>query len=253
MKDLKLDHIVHYVQQLDNFKFPGHIFTLHQGGKHDRLGTYNRLAYLNNAYIELLDVYKPETLQKIIKSEEGRVSFPSKIVQDHYQQGLKTIAFQTQDISKLKENLEAQNIEVVGPIEMDRENTKGEKTTWKLLYIADPDYRVKPPFFIQWGESVKERETKIAPLRQEAFTIKGIEINSTERNHTAEKWKQWFGMEVVSHSETETTLKLKNDDVVYRIYDGAYSGYKAVILKDNKTASPYTLIIRGLKYKVEAD
>src|SRR5699024_11597937 len=73
---------------------------------------------------ELLDVYKPETLQKIIKSEEGRVSFPSKIVQDHYQQGLKTIAFQTQDISKLKENLEAQNIEVVGPIEMDRERSE---------------------------------------------------------------------------------------------------------------------------------
>lgn len=95
MQDLKLDHIVHYVQQLDNFKFPGHLFTLYQGGKHDKLGTYNRLAYLNNAYIELLDIYKPEKLQKIVKSEEGRVSFPSKIVQDQYKQGLKTIAFQT--------------------------------------------------------------------------------------------------------------------------------------------------------------
>ena len=253
MQDLKLDHIVHYVQQLDNFKFPGNLFTLYQGGKHDQLGTYNRLAYLNNAYIELLDIYKPEKLQKIVKSEEGRVSFPSKIVQDQYKQGLKTIAFQTQDITKLKEKLEAQNIDVIGSVEMERENTKGEKTTWRLLYIADPDYRVKPPFFIQWNENIETREEKLISLRQNAFSIKGIEINSTERTHTVEKWQQWFGMEVVNDTETFTTLKLKNDDIVYRIYDGEYSGYKAVTLKDDNTTSPYTLIIRGLKYKVEAD
>lgn len=60
-------------------------------------------------------------------------------------------------------------------------------------------------------------------------------------------------MEIVNNTETCTTLKLKNDDIVYHIYDGEYSGYKAVTLKDDNTTSPYTLIIRGLKYKVEAD
>ena len=78
MQDLKLDHIVHYVQQLDNFKFPGHLFTLYQGGKHDQLGTYNRLAYLNNAYIELLDIYKPEKLQKLSKVKKGESHFLQK-------------------------------------------------------------------------------------------------------------------------------------------------------------------------------
>lgn len=136
---------------------------------------------------------------------------------------------------------------------MERENTKGEKTTWRLLYIADPDYRVKPPFFIQWNENIETREEKLTSLRQNAFSIKAIEINSTERTHTVEKWQQWFGMEIVNDTETFTTLKLKNDDIVYRIYDGEYSGYKAVTLKDDHTTSPYTLIIRGLKYKVEAD
>lgn len=65
MQNLKLDHIIHYVHQLNDFKYPGHLFTLHQGGQHVRLGTFNRLAYLNNAYIELLDVFKPEILQKL--------------------------------------------------------------------------------------------------------------------------------------------------------------------------------------------
>ena len=29
---------------------------------------------------------------------------------------------------------------------MHRENKKGEQIDWQLLYIADPDYLVKPPF-----------------------------------------------------------------------------------------------------------
>ncbi|WP_436854769.1 VOC family protein [Staphylococcus caeli] len=253
MQNLKLDHLIHYVQQLDNFKYPGHLFTLNQGGQHERLGTFNKLAYINNAYIELLDVYKPDVLQKIVKTDEGRVSFPSKIVQDQYSQGMKTMAFGTTDIEQLKIELEAKGVDVIGPVHMHRENVKGDKTSWKLLYIADPDYRVKPPFFIQWNEHEDVREKKIAPIRQNEFRIKSIDINSTERAHTVRKWQRWFDMELVSESDKTTTLKLKNDDILFNISDGNYSGYKTVTLQDSKTTSPYTLIIRGLSYRFEAD
>ena len=33
MKELKLDHIIHYIQQLNDFKYPGHILKLNQGGQ----------------------------------------------------------------------------------------------------------------------------------------------------------------------------------------------------------------------------
>ncbi|WP_193013998.1 VOC family protein [Staphylococcus equorum] len=253
MQYLKLDHMIHYIHQLDNFKYPGHLFKLHQGGNHERLGTYNRLAYLNNAYIEFLDVYKPDVLLKMIKTDEGRVSFPSKIVQDNYSQGIKTLAFRTQDIHQLKKDLETRNIEVIGPIDMHRENVKGDKTSWKLLYIADPDYRVKPPFFIQWNEAEEVRNAKLEPLQQKEFTIKTINLHSTEREHTVKKWEYWFDMEKISETKTYTALKLKNDDVVYHIYDGEHSGYKSVTLRDDKTSSSYTLIIRGTSYQFEAD
>lgn len=253
MKELKLDHIIHYIQQLNDFKYPGHILKLNQGGQHERLGTFNRLAYLNNAYIELLDVNKPEVLQKIIKTEEGRVSFPSKIVQDDYKQGLKTIAFQTSDIDQVKSDLEEKGVEVIGPVNMQRENKKGHKTTWRLLYIADPDYRVKPPFFIQWDEIEEVRNKKIEPFKQKEFTVKGIVINSTERAHTVEKWCKWFNMKIVDETATYSDLKFENDPIIYRINDGHYSGYKTIQLTDNKTTSSYTLIIRGANYQFEAD
>ncbi|PHK50226.1 VOC family protein [Staphylococcus edaphicus] len=253
MQYLKLDHIIHYIHHLENFKFPGHLFTLNQGGQHERLGTYNRLAYLENAYLELLDVYKPETLQKIVKTDEGRVSFPSKIVQDHYSQGMKTLALSTTNINQLKEELEGKGIDVIGPVDMHRENIKGDKTAWKLLYIADPDYRVKPPFFIQWEEREQKRDEKLQALRQNEFTIKSIDLHSTERRHTVNKWRHWFDMEVVSEDNKVTILKLNNNDVLFKISDGPNSGYKSVTIKDSKTTSPYTLIIRGLSYKFEAD
>ncbi|CEF18118.1 Putative uncharacterized protein [Staphylococcus xylosus] len=253
MQYLKLDHLVHYIQHLDNFKYPGHLLTLQQGGQHERLGTYNKLAYLNNAYIELIDVYKPDVLQKIIKTDEGRVSFPSKIVQDDYAQGLKTLAFRTQDIEQLKADLEGKDVEVIGPVNMQRENIKGDKTSWKLLYIADPDYRVKPPFFIQWNEQEETRNEKLAPLRQNEFIIQSVELTSTERKHTVDKWQRWFDMEIIDEAASVTTLKLKGDETLFNISDGTDSGYKSVTIKDNKTTSPYTLIIRGLSYKFIAD
>lgn len=253
MDDLKLDHIIHYVQNLNDFNYPGHLFKLYQGGQHEKLGTYNRLAFLDNTYLELLDVHKPQLLKKVVKTEEGRVTFPSKIVQDNFRQGIKNIAFRTQDIDQVKESLESRNVDVIGPVKMQRENRRGKRLTWRVLYIADPDYRVKPPFFIQWDDADEVRAKKIDPYAQNEFKVHGIKINSTERKHTVAKWKNWFDMEVVEETDHYTTMKLKNNDILYHIYDGDFSGYKTILLKDKKTTSSYTLIIRGATYQFTAD
>lgn len=246
---LKLDHMIHYVQRLKDFNFPGDVLKIHSGGKHERLGTHNRLVYLSNAYIELLDIYKIEQLQKIVKSEEGRVSFPSKIVQDGFRQGFKTLAFETDDIEKEKQRLEANGVEVIGPIKMDRENKKGDKKTWRLLYIADNDYLVKPPFFIQWDQDADKRAEQLAPLRQNHFTIESINIESTDRAVTVARWQKWYQMEVSEDNEDFTELKIGGDEVVYRIFDGERSSYKSIVIRDEETTSPYSFIIRGGEYR----
>ena len=66
--NLKLDHMIHYINQLQTFKYPGELLRIYDGGKHEKLGTFNRLVYLDNAYIELLDVYNAEILRKITQS-----------------------------------------------------------------------------------------------------------------------------------------------------------------------------------------
>lgn len=62
--ELKFDHIIHYIDQLNQFEFPGKLLKLHNGGKHHQFGTYNQLSYINGNYIELLDVEDKENLRK---------------------------------------------------------------------------------------------------------------------------------------------------------------------------------------------
>lgn len=251
--NLKLDHIVHYINNLTEFKYPGELLTLHTGGRHEHFGTFNRLAYISNAYIELLDVYNRETLLKVCKTEEGRVAFPSKLVQDNYKQGLKTLAFRTDDIDYLKLELESKGIDIIGPIKMKRVDNKGHEIRWQLLYINEFDETVRPPFFIQWDEPNEVREKKIAPYRQNEFTMKRVCIACENRKLTAAKWRQWFEMLVVNDGEKSTELQLPNDNVIYEFYDSDNPKYEKVVLHDSKTTASYTLIIRGLHYRFEAD
>ena len=132
--NLKLDHIIHYLHQLVSFKFPGEILELQNGGRHHHLGTFNQIAPIKNSYIEFLDVENESKLNKIAKTEEGRVSFATKIVQDHFKQGFKGICFRTKDIDQVKSSLENRGVDVIGPIDMERKIKRSSITLEIAIY-----------------------------------------------------------------------------------------------------------------------
>lgn len=251
--ELRYDHIIHYVDNLKNFKYPGEILKISSGGKHHKFGTFNRLSYINENYIELIDVEDKEKLNKEAKTEEGRVAFATKIVQDHYKQGFKTIALRTSNIELIKQSLEERNIDTIGPVEMHRENKKGDKVNWKLLYIADPDYMVKPPFFIEWEEREEVHNQKLDTLFQKQFKIHKIIIDSEKRSKTLSKWKKWFDVTILEEGDNYTDVQLTVDHIIYRIQDGKTSGYNTIIFKDTETTVPYSIITKGAKYRFEPE
>ena len=79
INEVEIDHMIHYVDQLKGFKYPGELLKIHSGGKHHQYGTFNRLTYINGNYIELLDVEDVEKLKKEAKTEEGRVALQRKL------------------------------------------------------------------------------------------------------------------------------------------------------------------------------
>lgn len=249
---LKFDHIIHYIDQLNHFNFPGDVIKLHSGGHHNKFGTFNKLGYINENYIELLDVENNEKLKKMAKTIEGDVAFATQIVQEKYEQGFKNICIRTDDIVTVKNRLQSEQVEVVGPIHMERDTHKDGKVKWQLLYIMKQDDNdIKPPFFIQWEESDSVRNEKLKKYYQTQFSVETIIIKSTNRSQTVENWVKWYDMDIVEESENYTDLILKNDDIYFRIEDGKVTKYHTMIIKDSQATSPYSIFIRGAIYRFE--
>lgn len=249
MATLNFDHLIHYVDHLNQFHYPGQLLKLEPGGKHHRYGTFNRLTYLNDNYIELLDVEQPDKLAKEVKSEEGRVSFAAKIIQDYFAEGFKGICLRTTSIEETAQRLCDKNVDTIGPIRMHRENKKGEQIDWQLLYIADPDYLVKPPFFIQWNETETERKERFARHQQSQFVIEKLVIASEKRAVTVKKWQLWYDMDIIADNDKYTDLVLKDDNIIFRIQDGKKSEYASIVIQDHEASSPYNMTIRGATYR----
>ncbi|GEP84569.1 glyoxalase-like domain protein [Staphylococcus piscifermentans] len=247
MQNLKFDHIIHYIKHIDEFQYPGEILKVVPGGLHNRYGTHNKLAYTDLAYIELIGVNDEEKLKKVIKTNEGRVSFIAKIVQDNFKQGFKTFALRTDNIDKLKDELEAKGVETVGPIQMGRENKKGEQTSWQLLYLNQPHADLKPPFFIQWNKTEEERKATLESKFQPQFKIKAIEVQTTDTEQVVNQWRDWFDMEVIESDNDVTILKLPQEAIEFRIRKARKNGYD-IVIQDKETEAPYNITTRGAEY-----
>ena len=58
-------------------------------------------------------------------------------------------------------------------------------------------------------------------------------------------------MQILHEYDTYTDLILKDDDILFRIEDGKESGYRTPIIKDANATAPYSIFIRGAKYRFE--
>ena len=83
------------------------------------------------------------------------------------------------------------------------------------------------------------------------FEIKEVIITSTQREITVSLWKEWYKMKIVNETATSTDLKLETDKVIYKIEDGKDSGFHTLIMTDIHATAPYSIFIRGAKYRFE--
>ena len=70
----------------------------------------------------------------------------------------------TNDIEAVKNKLQSEQVEVVGPIQMERDTHKDGKIKWQLLYIMNQDDdEIKPPFLFN-GKKVIPCVLKITKI-----------------------------------------------------------------------------------------
>ncbi|HIW13634.1 MAG TPA: VOC family protein [Candidatus Salinicoccus stercoripullorum] len=225
---VKFDHIIHYVNQLEEVeKSP--VLPIHSGGRHERFGTSNLLSYFDYRYVEYLAIENEEAFSRHL--EEGGESFAGTIDALGYEEGFIRYALSTDDIKGLAERFLASGFAVHGPVEMERV-TDGETISWKLLYVGSGNEIF--PFFIEWDEPEQERLKRIEALRG-----KFIRPSITIRQEVTDihVWEAFYDVLGIWEGEIDSLTRVvlsqnKEPSITMEVgMDGESAIYKGAIYK----------------------
>lgn len=194
--DIQFDHIIHYVNGIDDLHFPGNKLNIIPGGKHLSLGTKNSLSRLDLSYIEFIDVFDKRLIAAAMKDDKEYLSFASTLGRTNYTEGFKRICFRTNDIDGLNNHFKSLGLKTLGPLKMERVTPQGKLIQWELLYIDD-ERNFELPFFIQWQEHDEERQKLLKDEMQLHLHIDTIVIETYDFDSIAEIFVSWLNYEVV--------------------------------------------------------
>lgn len=198
---IKFDHIIHYVNQLDDVREKAPL-PIHSGGVHTRLGTENLLSYLDTRYIEYISIRDEELFTDHVREAED--SFAKAIYKTNYKNDFIRYALAVDDIIQLRDRYRAQGYETLGPLYMERE-TNGETLRWSLLYILHDE--IMFPFFIQWEE---QDSARIERIKDFGVDMKPAKMVIKQEVEDVAEWRAFFDVIGVWQGEIDeqTTIEL---------------------------------------------
>jgi hypothetical protein len=111
------------------------------GGRHEQLGTFNRLIWLGDSFLELIGVFDP------VLAAASWIGAPIVHALETGG-GLATWAIATDDIDGDLERLRSTATDLHAPIDGERRRPDGEVVRWRLA-AARPLGPTRPPFLIE--------------------------------------------------------------------------------------------------------
>ena len=128
------------------------------GGRHDAWGTFNRLAFLGDTYLELIGVFDRALVASPTGSAVGRATLA---VLDAGREGLATFALATDDIDGDVGRLRAAGSSIAAPVDGSRTRPDGDVVRWRTA-AAGRLGPCDPPFLIEhedagaeWGDEAR--------------------------------------------------------------------------------------------------
>lgn len=134
------------------------------GGRHEAMGTYNRLAFLGDTYIELIGVFDRDL---VVSSATFAVGNAALALLDRGTEGLATYALATDALAADVADLRDRGSPIGGPVHGSRIRPDGEAVRW---ITAFPQLgRERPPFLIEheyagaeWGAPARTTRAAFA-------------------------------------------------------------------------------------------
>ncbi|HYM84481.1 MAG TPA: VOC family protein [Candidatus Dormibacteraeota bacterium] len=146
-----------------------------EGGRHERLGTENRLVWLGDSYLELIAVTDPSV------AATSWLGAPTVAALDRGD-GLATYALASDDLAGDLERLRASGARLDGPIDGERVRPDGAVVRWRFALPPKlgPD---QPPFLIEhdttsaeWTPDAREARAADLQLLDAAVRLSGLEL-----------------------------------------------------------------------------
>jgi Glyoxalase-like domain len=157
------------------------------GGRHEALGTFNRLVWLGDTYLELIGVFDPRL------AAGSWVGAPTLRALERGG-GLATVALATDDIETDAASLRSRGSDLAEPMAGERTRPDGRVVRWRLSAprTLDPD---RPPFLIEHNPMSAEwtgddrAERALGPAR-----LRVLELAVDDVNKTSQAWLRTAGL-----------------------------------------------------------
>lgn len=127
------------------------------GGRHEQVGTFNRLAFVGDSYLELIGVFDRDL---VAANPEFRVGAAAAALLDHGHEGVATWAIASDDVAGDVRRLRAAGSTIGLPVPGSRTRPDGEIVRWMMAFPElGPE---SPPFLIEheptgaeWGPEAR--------------------------------------------------------------------------------------------------
>ncbi|WP_054941151.1 VOC family protein [Paenibacillus ihuae] len=238
MAVLKWDHLVHYVNDLDQpvQSFGEQGLVAFRGGSHKDWGTYNALSYFGLTYLEFLGIENLELAQ----ATEHNVVVRDAVTVLPEHEVLSRVVLRTDDIEGVETSLKAAGLSLSPIIDGRRLDNKGRLIEWRMMTIDGDFQGLVYPFIIQWNGTDEERlERLTASGIIQAHPAGNAEIVSAvfrvlDPAAAAKHWGELFGLPVTESGVNLFSLAI--GDQSFDFVQGDENQFKQVLFTTDSPA-----------------
>jgi hypothetical protein len=168
------------------------------GGRHEHAGTFNRLAFLGDTYLELIGVFDRSLAASSAAFAVARATLG---VLDDGNEGLATWAVATDDAAAEVERLRAAGSPIGDVAAGQRTRPDGEVVRWVTAFpVIGPD---RPPFLIEhepagaeWGPEARAARATFWHPAGGTVRLTGLTIPARDPAGTAARYRAEVGIDV---------------------------------------------------------
>jgi hypothetical protein len=166
------------------------------GGRHESMGTHNRLAFLGDTYIELIGVFDAALVRSSSSFAVGGAALRQL---EERGEGLATYALATDDVARDVARLRAVGSPIGGPVAGSRIRPDGEIVRWVCAFPELGPGR--PPFIIEhdatgaeWGEAARATRAAFRHPRGGRVRLTTLQVPVADRERVAREYGSVLGI-----------------------------------------------------------